>query len=196
MGYKSKSSTLGLMKNQLTKWLKLVCQNAWQEFLRRPIATIGVLIGIGGLLLPILLSESLREKIWRLLLTTKQLTIEMNIILVVLAFLLLLYSSYHLLKKLKKQREKDKTLFISYGGFYWKISIFESGKIFVDPAPYCKKHQVKMASTHLGLICAVCGSESAIEEDRSYLEKTRELVENLVTAHQEGHLVINSNHNS
>lgn len=184
------------MNNQLTKWLKLAYQNAWQEFLQRPIAAIGILVVISGLLLPTLLSESLREKIWRLLLTTLQLTMEMNIVSVVLAFLLLLCSSCYLLKKLKKQGGKGKFVFISYGEFLWKVNIFESGEIFVDFAPYCKEHQVEMVSTHLGLICAVCGSKSAIEEDRNYLKKTRELVTNLMTAQRKGHLVIKSNHNS
>ena len=128
------------MKNKLIRRIKSLWQNVKQEFSEKPIASTGVLVGIFFVLIPLLLSESLRDFFGYLLSSLFQPTIKLSILPLAIVSVVLL-AAFLTSFKLKSKPKKDKNhYFIPYGDFTWKIDL-SYGYPQVDKTPYCKDHQ-------------------------------------------------------
>lgn len=175
------------MYSKLKHWLTVLNQNAKKELIERPIGSIGVLVGIFVVVLPLLLSESLRGFVLYLLSRLLQPKIELNLSLLIIAIAALLAAA--LIPSKKEDKKKDH-YFIEYDVFTWKVSSTSMGP-YVDKLPYCKNHQTKMVSiSHDLYVCPLCGSANAIEMEYARLRLIREAVESLAEAKYDDHLKI------
>jgi hypothetical protein len=175
------------MREKLKYWITLLYNNARKEFSERPIATIGVLVALIGVLPSLLLSESLRDFVGYLLSIIFLPQIEASLFPLIIALIALLVVAYHSSQKIQKKKNH---YFIDYADFTWKIYIYPLGP-YVDQEPHCKKHRVRMVSvSNETYVCPLCGNAGAIKISYKRLNALRELVQNLADAKSDEHLQV------
>ena len=173
------------MYEKLKYWITLLYHNAKKELIEKPLASSGVLVGIFVVVLPLLISKSLRGFVVYLLSKIFLPQIEASLFPLTIALVALLAVAFI---PSKKENRKKNYYFIEYGDFKWKITVSSMGP-YVNRSPFCKTHQVKMFSTSNDLyVCPVCGSKDAMKLPSSRRNLLHEAVENLAEAEHDEHI--------
>lgn len=173
------------MYEKIKYWLTLLYHNAKKELIEKPLASAGVLVGIFVVVLPLLISKSLRGFVVYLLSKIFLPQIEASLFPLTIAVVALLVVAYSTSRKI---HQKKNHYFIDYDDFTWKVYTSPSGP-YIDQEPHCKKHRTRMVSvSDETYICPICGSSGAKKLSYKRLHTLRELVQNLADAKSDEHL--------
>lgn len=174
------------MNTSNNKPLEALYETAKKELYTEPIRSLGILAGIFAVLIPLLLSGSLRDFFLyqsELLLQKK---VTMSILPLLLGSLSLLCSLYILHKPHKKF--KVKYLFHSYCGYTWRFCYDKSGNIKFSDGTYCEYHKIKYTEVDMLLICPFCGSKDALKIDTEVESTARDMAKSIIDAIKNNHI--------
>jgi len=174
------------MNISINKPITTLYETAKKELYTAPIQSLGILAGVFAILIPLLLSESLRGFLLYRLSRSLQQEVVLSLLPLLIAFLSLLCALYVLNSHPNEFKIKYK--FYSYNGYTWRLHHDKSNNIKFSDGTYCDAHKIKYTEVDRLLICPFCDSSDALEVDINYESSSRDIARSMLDSIKNNHI--------